>query len=47
VGTLLPEHSQVRAGAKQLGLLELADAMVGAGGKVGEAAAEVAALVRL
>jgi hypothetical protein len=47
VGTLLRDHSQVRAGAKQLGLLELADSMTGAGGKVGEVAAEVAAVVRL
>ena len=47
MGTLLPEHSQVRAGAKQLGLLELADEAAGTGEKVGEVAAEVAAAVRM
>jgi phospholipase A-2-activating protein len=47
VGTLLPEHSQIRSGAKQLGLLEMCSTLQGSGGKVGEVAKEVATLLRL
>ena len=47
VGTLAGEHSKVRLLARQLGFLSLADALKGAGGKVGEAATEVANKLRL
>jgi phospholipase A-2-activating protein len=47
VGTLLPEHSQIRSGAKQLGLLEICSKLQGSNGKVGEVAREVASLLRL
>lgn len=47
VGTLLPEHSQIRNGAKQLGLLEICGNLQGSDGKVGEVAREVASLLRL
>ncbi|PRW44412.1 phospholipase A-2-activating [Chlorella sorokiniana] len=48
VGTLAAEHSKVRAMARDLGFLSLADSLrAGGGGKVAEAAAEVAAKLRL
>jgi phospholipase A-2-activating protein len=47
IGTLLPEHSQIRSGAIQLGLLEICGSLQGAGGKVGEVAREVTSLLRL
>jgi hypothetical protein len=47
VGTLAGEHSRVRQLARELGFLSLADSLKGGGGKVGEAAAEVAQKLRL
>jgi len=47
VGTLLPEHSQIRSGAKQLGLLEICGKLQGSDGKVREVAREVTSLLRL
>jgi phospholipase A-2-activating protein len=48
VGTLLPEHSQIRNGAKQLGMLEICNiSLQGSNGKVKEVAQEVASLLRL
>ncbi|KAI3428691.1 hypothetical protein D9Q98_007514 [Chlorella vulgaris] len=47
VGTLAGEHSKVRSLARELGFLSLTDSLRGAGGKVGEAAAEVAQKLRL
>jgi hypothetical protein len=47
VGTLAGEHSKVRSLARELGFLSLTDSLKGAGGKVGEAAAEVAQKLRL
>jgi hypothetical protein len=48
VGTLAVEHSKVRSLAKELGFLSLADSLkASGGGKVAEAAAEVADKLRL
>ncbi|KAL4428166.1 hypothetical protein ABPG75_002255 [Micractinium tetrahymenae] len=47
VGTLAAEHSKVRALARDLGFLSLADSLKAGGGKVAEVAAEVAAKLRL
>ena len=47
VGTLLPQHSKVRAMARDLGLISAAQAMAGDSGKVGEVATEVLRLLRL
>ena len=47
VGTLLPEHSQVRSVAKQLGLLQMALDLQNVGGRVGEVAREMIPLIRL
>ncbi len=48
VGTLAAEHSKVRALARDLGFLSLADSLKASGsGKVAEVAAEVAAKLRL
>lgn len=48
VGTLAAEHSKVRALARDLGFLSLADSIKASGsGKVAEVAAEVAAKLRL
>ena len=45
VGTLLPEHSQVRSVARQLGFMELTNELQSGGGKVAEVAREVASLL--
>lgn len=48
VGTLAAEHSKVRALARDLGFLSLTDSLKSSGGgKVAEAAAEVADKLRL
>ena len=47
IGTLLPEHSQIRSGAKQMGMLEMCSTLQASSGKVGEVAREVASLIRL
>lgn len=48
VGTLAAEHSKVRALARDLGFLSMADSLrASSGGKVAEVAAEVAAKLRL
>jgi hypothetical protein len=47
VGTLVPEHSRVRAAARDLGLMEQAARAREEGGKVGEAAAEVERQLKL
>jgi hypothetical protein len=47
LGTLLPEHSRTRLAARERGALSAVGALTSAGGRVGEAAAEVERQLRL